>query len=228
MHWYNFLMNIHILTLFPDMFSGPFDWSILKRAKEKGIIDIKIHNLRDWSQDKYKSVDDRPYGGGAGMVMRVDILDRAISQIKAECKGTLKIIITDAGGERFNQGKAKQLSTTDNLIIVCGHYEGIDHRVHEELANEVISIGDYVLSGGEIPAMVITDCVARLIPGALGNEQSLSEESHNNEDSVEYPQYTRPEEYRGWKVPGVLLSGNHKDINEWRKKRNARYKEVSN
>src|SRR3990167_7952373 len=182
-------MKINILTLFPKMFDGPFGESIVKRA-----------------QDKNKSVDDKPYGGGAGMVIRVDIIDKAI-------EGKIgKIILLDAGGERFTQKKAQELAKEESLIIICGHYEGIDHRVHEYIADEVISIGDYVLSGGEIPAMVIVDSVVRLLPGALGNSESLAEESKTGSVKAEYPQYTRPEEYKGWKVPEVLLSGDHKKI----------------
>ena len=203
-------MKINILTLFPKMFDGPFGESIVKRAQDKNIIDLKITDLRSFATDKYKSVDDKPYGGGAGMVIRVDIIDKAI-------EGKIgKIILLDAGGERFTQKKAQELAKEESLIIICGHYEGIDHRVHEYIADEVISIGDYVLSGGEIPAMVIVDSVVRLLPGALGNSESLAEESHTWSVKAEYPQYTRPEEYKGWKVPEVLLSGDHKKIKEWR------------
>lgn len=201
-------MQIDILTLFPPMFERIFDFSIVKRARDKKILDLKFTDLREFATDKYKSVDDRPYGGGAGMVMRVDIIDKALAG------KTGKVILLDAGGEKFTQKKAVQLSKEENLIIICGHYEGIDHRVHEHLADEIISIGDYVLSGGEIPAMVLIDTITRLLPGVLGNPDSLAEESHNTEE-VEYPQYTRPEEYNGWKVPEVLLSGDHKKIKAW-------------
>ena len=206
-------MKIDILTLFPEMFSGPFDFSIVKRAKEKGLVDIQIHDLRKWTVDNYKTVDDRPYGGGAGMVMKVDIIDKAVTELK---KDGSKVILTDAGGSKFTQAKAGHLATNQHLIIICGHYEGVDHRVHENIADEVISVGDYVLSGGELPTMTIVDAVVRLIPGVLGNEESLYEESHENEGETEYPQYTRPEEYRGWKVPDILLSGDHKKIKQWR------------
>lgn len=205
-------MQIDILTLFPDMFVGPFDFSIIKRAQEKKILDLKILDLRDWATNKYKSVDDRPYGGGAGMVMRVDIIDKAIASIKSKAS---KVILLDAGGEKYTQKKAQNLSLCGHLIIICGHYEGVDHRVHEHIADEVISIGNYVLSGGEIPAMVVVDSVVRLLPGALGNEESLIEESHNDGET-EYAQYTRPEEYKSWKVPEVLLSGDHAKIKRFR------------
>jgi tRNA (guanine37-N1)-methyltransferase len=207
-------MKIDILTLFPEMFVGPFDWSIVKRAKEKGLVDIKIHNLRDWSTSAYGSVDDRTYGGGPGMVMRVDIIDSAVQALKKEDS---KVILLDATGSEFNQEKANNLSICEHLIFICGHYEGVDHRVHEHIADEVISIGKYVLSGGELPTMVVVDSVIRLLPGVLGNKESLTEESHGSVEN-EYPQYTRPEEYKGWKVPDILLSGDHKKINQWRKK----------
>ena len=207
------------MTLFPEMFAGPFGSSIVKRAQEKKEIEINIHNLRDWATDKYKSVDDRPYGGGAGMIMRVDIIDKAVQDLKLKVEsGKLKIVLLDAGGKTFNQKMAQKLATEENLIFICGHYEGVDHRVHENLADEVISIGDYVLSGGEIPTMAIVDSVVRLLPGVLGNEKSLTEESHTKLGEAEYPQYTRPDEYKEWKVPEILLSGNHKQINEWRRK----------
>jgi tRNA (guanine37-N1)-methyltransferase len=207
-------MKIDILTLFPEMFTEVFGLSIVKRAIEKGKVEINVHNLRDYSTDSYKTVDDKPYGGGAGMIMKVDIIDKAIDDVRSD---KMKVIITDAGGEKFSQKKAVSFSACEHLVIICGHYEGIDHRVHEHLADEVISIGDYVLSGGEIPAMVIVDSVVRLLPDVLGNEKSLDEESHNNEGEAEYPQYTRPEEHKGWKVPEVLMSGNHKEIEKWRK-----------
>ncbi len=201
------------------MFAGPFGSSIVKRAQEKGLVSIKIHNLRDWATDKYKSVDDHPYGGGPGMVMRVDVVDRAIQDIKSKIQTSnnkTKVILTDAGGEKFTQKMAGELARDEHLIIICGHYEGVDARVEEQIADEVISVGDYVLSGGELPAMTVVDAAVRLIPGVLGNEESLTEESHNDGE-VEYPQYTRPEEYRGWRVPDVLLSGDHKKIGAWRK-----------
>lgn len=206
-------MQIDVLTLFPEMFSGTFDHSIVKRAKNTGVVTIQLHNIRDWTTDTYKTVDDRPYGGGAGMVMRVDVIDRAVAQLR---KPDTHVILLDAGGERYTQKKASVFSQHEHLIFICGHYEGVDHRVHEHIADEIISIGDYVLSGGEIPAMVIIDSIVRLRPGALGNHQSLVEESHNT-DTTEYPQYTRPETYNSWSVPPILLSGDHKKITAWRK-----------
>ena len=209
-------MKIDILTLFPEMFTGPFDESILRRAQDKLLVEIRIHNLRDWAGHKHKTVDDRPYGGGPGMILRVDIIDKALTSLKKDRKST-KVILLDAKGKRFTQNKAKSLSKSKHLILIAGHYEGIDHRVHEHLVNEVISVGDFVLTGGEIPAMVVVDSIVRLIPGVIKPE-SLQEESFSKmENFTEYPQYTRPDNYQGWKVPEVLLSGNHKEINKWKK-----------
>ncbi len=224
-------MKIDILTIFPEMFA-PLTESIVRRAQDKGVVEIKIHNLREWSTDKHKSVDASPYGGGPGMVMRVDVVDRAVHDLKnsklkkletekdsSTALGMTKprVILMDTKGPIYNQQKAEQLKSEEHLIIIAPHYEGIDHRVHEHIADEVISIGSYVLTGGEIPAMAVVDSVVRLLPGVLGNEESLSEESYQTEGQIEYPQYTRPEEHNGWKVPEILLSGHHKKIGEWRK-----------
>jgi tRNA (guanine37-N1)-methyltransferase len=220
-------MKIDILTLFPEMFDGPFDTSMIKKAKDKKLIEIKVHNLRKWSRDKHKTVDDRPYGGGPGMIIRVDIIDRAVSDLKSSPnRNNCKVILLSAKGDRYDQKKAQELSELDHSILISGHYEGIDHRVHEHISDEVLSIGDYVLTGGEIPAMVVVDSVVRLIPGVLKPE-SLKEESFSqkkedtktNTKKVEYPQYTRPENYKGWRVPEVLLSGNHKEIEKWRREK---------
>jgi tRNA (guanine37-N1)-methyltransferase len=213
-------MKIDVLTLFPDMFTGPFDASIIKRAQDKDLIEIAVHDLRKWGETDRRNVDDRPYGGGVGMIIRVDILDAAISELKKTASfdaQNSKIILLDATGTRYTQQKAVELSKLDHIILIAGHYEGIDHRVHEHLVDEVISIGDYVLTGGEIPAMVVVDSVIRLLPGVLGKDESSADESHKEPGYLEYPQYTRPEDYKGWKVPKVLLSGNHKKIEEWRK-----------
>ncbi len=204
------------------MFEGIFDYSIVKRAQDQDDLRLKIYDLRDWATNKYKSVDDKPYGGGPGMLMRIDIIDRAITNIKSQMTNQiqkLKVILLDAGGEKFTQKKAVELSKEEHLIIICGHYEGVDHRVHEHLADEIISVGDYVLSGGEIPAMILVDSITRLLPGSLGNPDSLSEESFNPSISnakSEYAQYTRPETYKNWKVPEILLSGDHAKIKKWR------------
>lgn len=206
-------MKIDILTIFPEMFEGVLKTSIVGRAVGTGKVEIKLHNLRDWSEDNYKSVDARPYGGGAGMVMRVDIVDKALNDLR---KDNSKVVLLDTKGEMYSQQKAGEFAQESHLILIVPHFEGIDHRVHEHLADEAVCIGPYVLSGGELPAMIVVDSIVRLIPGVLGNNESLVEESFNNGISREYPQYTRPAEYRGWKVPEVLLSGNHSEIKKWR------------
>lgn len=213
-------MRIDVLTIFPQMFEGVFGASIIGRAVGTGKVEIKVHNLRDWSTDNYKSVDGRPFGGGAGMVMRIDVVERAVQELKNSRKENeikSKVILLDTKGEMYSQEKAKNLANEEHLIMIVPHFEGIDHRVHEHIADEVICIGPYVLSGGELPAMVVVDSIVRLIPGTLGNEESLKEESFNDGQTREYPQYTRPAEYNGWKVPDVLLSGNHSEIEKWRK-----------
>jgi tRNA (guanine37-N1)-methyltransferase len=219
-------MKIDILTLFPDMFNGPLTESIMWRAQDKNFAKIEIRDLRKWAIDERGSVDDKPYGGGAGMIIRVDVIDKALEKLKTKDS---TVILLDARGSKFSQSKAQSLAKNKHLILICGHYEGVDHRIAENLVDEVISIGDYVLTGGEIPAMVLTDAVVRLIPGVI-KEESLKEESHSRFTDhgapiLEYPQYTRPEEYvaisgKSWKVPKVLLSGNHKEIEDWRKNDN--------
>lgn len=213
------LMQIDILTLFPDMFTGPFDSSIIKRAESRDLIKVNVHDLRQWGEGTRRNVDDRPYSGGPGMLLRVDIIDLALQDLKSKVKSQKsKVILLDATGEKFTEAKAQKLSKIDHLILIAGHYEGVDHRVHEHLVDQVISIGDYVLTGGEIPAMVMVDSVIRLIPGVLGKDESSVDESHKTPGYLEYPQYTRPEVYKGWKVPKILLSGNHAEIDNWRKK----------
>jgi len=214
-------MKIDILTIFPEMFEGVFKTSIIGRAVGTEAVSINVRNLRDWSDDNYKSVDDRPFGGGAGMVMRVDVVERAIQELKNSRNQELKtmVILMDTKGKMYDQKVAEKLKLEERLILIAPHFEGIDHRVHEHLADEVYSIGPYVLSGGELPVMVVVDSLCRLLPGVLGNPESLKEESYSEEIAIEYPQYTRPAEYKGWKVPEVLLSGDHKKISEWRKKR---------
>ena len=208
------------------MFDSPMAESIVKRAVDKKLVEIDVHDLRDWTTDAHKTVDDRPYGGGPGMVMRVDVIDRAIEDIKGETpayakasvgKQNSKIILLSAKGERYTQQKAQELSKNEHVILICGHYEGIDHRVYE-MADEVISIGDYILTGGELPAMIVVDSLVRLLRGVLGDDASSADESHSHPGYIEYPQFTRPEEYKGKKVPEVLLSGDHAKVADWRKK----------
>lgn len=207
-------MKIDILTIFPDMFGQVFKTSMIGRAVGTSAVNINIRNLRDWSDDNYKTVDDRPFGGGAGMVMRVDVIDRALQELRTS---ETKVILMDTKGKMYNQKSAESLKDEKHLILIAPHFEGVDHRVHEHLADEIYSIGPYVLSGGELPVMVVVDSICRLMPGVLGNPESLKEESYSEELAVEYPQYTRPQDYKGWKVPDVLLSGNHKEIEKWRK-----------
>jgi len=209
-------VKIDILTLFPDMFKGPFSESIVKRAQKKDVVEIKIHNLRDWAKDKHKSVDDKPYGGGAGMVLRVDVVDDALQDLK---KKNSKIILLSPQGQKFTQSKAKELLKLDHLILIAGHYEGFDERIRENLIDEEISIGNYVLTGGELPAMVVVDSIVRLLPGVLGDKESLVDETHSKPGQKKHPVYTRPENFKGWKVPDTLLSGNHKEIEKWRKEK---------
>lgn len=210
-------MTISILTLFPEMFQGPFDYSIVKRAKDKEEISIHIINIRDFSTDKYKSVDDHPYGGGIGMILRVDVIDRAIQRQKVKGKRKKeRTILLDPRGTPYTQAKAQELSKLDHIILVCGHYEGVDERVRQ-LADESISIGNYILTGGELPAMVMVDSIVRLLPAVL-KQDATKNESFSLSGTLEYPQYTRPEEYKGMHVPEILLSGNHKKIREWRRK----------
>lgn len=204
-------MKFDVLTLFPEMFKS-LDESIIGRAKEKGLIEINLINIRDFSKDKHKKVDDTPYGGGAGMVIRPDVVYDAYSSIK-DSKNA-KVIYLSPQGKVLNQEKVKELSKEEHLILLCGHYEGIDQRAIDEIVDEEISIGDYVLTGGELPAMVVIDSVSRYIDGVLSNE-SIEEESFSN-NLLEYPQYTRPEEFNGKKVPEVLVSGHHENIKKWR------------
>lgn len=206
-------MKVDIITLFPEMFSGPFDNSIVKRSQNKGLVEVKIHSLRNWGEGTRKTVDDRPYSGGPGMILRIDIIDNALKELKTPDS---KVILLDAGGKKFNQKMAQALSYEKHIILLCGHYEGIDYRVHEHLVDKIISIGDYILTGGEIPAMVVTDAVVRLIPGTIQKDNATVIESFS-QNLLEYPQYTRPEEYKGWSVPKVLLEGDHKKIQEWQK-----------
>jgi len=215
-------MLIDIITIFPGMFEGPFSESILKKAREKKILEIYIHNLRDFTQDKHQIVDDYPYGGGAGMVMKPDPIFRGVEHILAQ-RGMKKsrIILMCPQGEVFNQEKAKELAQEEHLIFLCGHYEGIDERVREHLVTDELSIGDYVLTGGELPAMVIVDSVARMIPGVVKEAESTQQDSFYA-GLLDYPHYTRPPDFRGWKVPEVLLSGHHGRISQWRRKESLR------
>ncbi len=214
-------MHIDILTLFPDMFQGPFQTGIFQRAVDRKLVSLSIHNIRDYTHDRHATADDYPYGGGAGMVMKPEPIFEAVESIKsgipeARDSGQPPVILLSPQGRLFSQSIANELSKHGHLILICGHYEGVDERVCQHLATDEISIGDYVLSGGELAAMVIVDAVVRLIPRVLGSPNSPLDDSHVS-GLLEYPQYTRPPEYRGWSVPEVLLSGNHAQINRWRR-----------
>ncbi len=210
-------MRIDILTLFPNMFSGPFAESIVRRAMDRNVISMTIHNLRDWGLGKHRVVDDYPFGGGTGMVMKPEPIFEAIEAIRAEsAHSSAPVILLTPQGRVFNQKIAGEMAALDRVILICGHYEGIDERVREHLATDEISIGDYVLTGGELAAMVVVDAVVRQLPGVLGSEESAKDDSYTS-GLLEYPQYTRPQTYRGWEVPQVLLSGNHAQIATWRR-----------
>lgn len=207
-------MRIDILTVLPEMLESPLNCSILKRAQDKGLVEIVVHNLRDYTTNRHRKVDDYPFGGEAGMVMQIEPIDRAISSLK-EQREYDEVIFTSPDGEQFNQPIANSLSMTENLMILCGHYKGIDHRIREHLITREISVGDYVLTGGEIPAIVITDAIVRLIPGAIGDEQSALTDSFQD-GLLAPPVYSRPAVYKGWEVPPILLSGHQAKIDEWR------------
>ncbi|OGO19472.1 MAG: tRNA (guanosine(37)-N1)-methyltransferase TrmD [Chloroflexi bacterium RBG_16_50_9] len=210
-------MRIDVLTLFPRMFEAPFSFGIFKRAVDSGLVSLNLHNIRDFTHDKHHTVDDYTYGGGSGMVLKPEPIYEAVEAIKAglDVAGELPVILLSPQGRLFSQQIAGELSQCRHIVLICGHYEGVDERVREHLATDEISIGDYVLTGGEIPAMAVIDAVVRLLPGVLGSEDSPMEESHAS-GLLEYPQYTRPAVYRGWPVPEVLLSGNHAQIASWR------------
>ncbi len=214
-------MNFHLLTIFPEFFDGPFRHGVVARGASAGALQIHIHNLRDWTHDRHKSVDDRPFGGAEGMLLKPEPIFDAVASIWPERAAGSKVILLSAQGRKFDQGVARELSQCPALLLICGRYEGVDERVALHLADEELSIGDYVLSGGELAAAVIIDAVARLIPGVVGNSDSTAFESFEStghgEGLLDCPQYTRPADFRGWKVPEVLLSGNHEEIRKWRR-----------
>ena len=205
-------MKIDVLTLFPGMFSGPLDESIVKRARATGLLDLNIHNLRDWTHDRHRTVDDRPFGGGPGMLLKPEPIFEAVESLRRE---KTRVILLSPAGRKFDQAVARELAQLDDLLLVCGSYEGFDERVREGLAHDELSIGDFVVTNGALPAMVMIDAVTRLLPGVLGDDASSQDESFS-QGLLEYPQYTRPAEFRGMKVPEVLMSGNHAEIEKWR------------
>lgn len=222
-------MIFHILTIFPSFFEGPLKYGVVPKAVESGRIDIRVHNLRDWTQDRHQTVDDRPFGGGEGMVLKVEpvyrallsILPRRFSPPEEGNHGKTRVILLSAQGPRFNQAKARALLDYDEVLLLCGRYEGVDERITDHLVDEELSIGDFVLSGGELPAALVVDAVARLVPGVLGNVASSQFESFSVTDEdgqplLDCPHYTRPADFNGWRVPDVLLAGNHAEIRRWR------------
>jgi tRNA (guanine37-N1)-methyltransferase len=210
-------MKFHVLTIFPEFFRGPFEHGVVQRACEAGLIEIQVHDLRQWTTDRHRTVDDRPFGGGEGMLLKAEPIFEAVEAIWPERGEGRKVILLSAQGRKFDQARARAYSGCRELLLICGRYEGVDERVAEHLADEEVSIGDYVLSGGELAAAVVVDAVARLKEGVLGNETSVVDESFGEEGLLDWPQYTRPAEFRGWKAPEVLLGGNHEEIRKWRR-----------
>src|SRR5579863_9440620 len=209
-------MKFHVLTIFPEFFRGPFEHGVVQRAREAGLVEIQVHDLRRWTNDRHRTVDDRPFGGGEGMLLKAEPIFEAVEAIWPERGEGRKVILLSAQGRKFDQARARKFSGCQELLLICGRYEGVDERVAEHLADEEISIGDYVLSGGELAAAVVIDAVARLKEGVLGNAQSAVAESFGESGLLDCPQYTRPAEFRGWKAPEVLLGGNHQHIRQWR------------
>ncbi len=210
------MIRFDVLSIFPEMLVSPLSFSLLKKAQEKGLLIVNLHDIRNWAEDKHKMTDDAPYGGGCGMVMKVEPVEKALMAVKSSMENSLVVLMTPQG-ETFNQKIAAELAGQEQVIIICGRYEGVDERIREHLVDREISIGDYILTGGELSALVVIDAVSRLVPGVLGNEESILSESFSC-GLLEYPQYTRPAEYKGWKVPDVLASGNHAEIELWKKK----------
>jgi tRNA (guanine37-N1)-methyltransferase len=210
-------MRIDVITLFPEMFQGPFEASIVARAREQAIAQIELHNLRDWGQGRHRGVDDYPYGGGAGMLLKPEPAFEAVEAVRALAEPAGTVVLLTPQGRLLSQSIVNEMANSRRLVLLCGHYEGVDERIREHLVDYEVSIGDYVLSGGELPAMVLVDAIVRRLPGALGSEDSLEEESHSG-GLLEYPQYTRPAEFRGWSVPEILLSGHHEEVRRWRRR----------
>lgn len=209
-------MTFHVVTIFPEFFRGPFEHGVVARAKAAGLLDIQVHDLRAWTKDRHKTVDDRPFGGGEGMLLKAEPVFDAVESIWPERTAGQRVVLLSAQGRRFTQSVARKYAALDGVLLLAGRYEGVDERVAEHLADDELSIGDYVISGGELAAAVVIDAVARLIPGVLGNEASAVQESFT-EGLLDCPQWTRPAEFRGWKVPDVLIGGNHEEIRKWRK-----------
>jgi tRNA (guanine37-N1)-methyltransferase len=235
-------VRIDVVTIFPEFFTGPFDYGITRRARTAGIADLRVHDLRRWTRDRHRTVDDRPFGGGEGMVLKPEPLFEAVEEILAEPPAAARIVLLSAAGKLFRQATARELAAAARVVLLCGRYEGVDERVAEHLATDELSIGDFVLSGGELAAAAVVEATVRLLPGALGNEDSAVNESFSAEEAsglsgaallemtsgesrvtshgiLDYPHYTRPQEFRGWAVPEILLSGNHEEIRRWRRRK---------
>jgi tRNA (guanine37-N1)-methyltransferase len=210
-------VKFHIVTIFPEFFRGPFEHGVIQKAREAGLIEIQVHDLRTWTYDRHRTVDDRPFGGGEGMLLKAAPIFEAVEAVWPERREGSKVILLSAQGKKFDQAKAREFSGLRELLLICGRYEGVDERVAEHLADEELSIGDYVLSGGELAAAVVVDAVARLQAGVLGNDSSSVDESFGEAGLLDWPQYTRPAEFRGWKVPEVLIGGNHEEVRKWRR-----------
>ena len=211
-------MKFHVITIFPEFFRGPFEHGVIQKAREAGLIEIRIHDLRQWTHDRHRTVDDRPFGGGEGMLLKPEPVFEAVETILPQRDARQRVILLSAQGRKFDQGLARELASAQELLLICGRYEGVDERVAEHLADEEVSIGDFVLSGGELAAAVVIDAVARLQEGVLGNKDSSANESFGEDGVLDCPQWTRPAEFRGWKVPETLLGGNHEEIRKWRRK----------
>ena len=209
-------MRFHILSIFPEFFDSPFRHGVVAKAAENALISIQIHDLRNWTHDRHRTVDDRPFGGGEGMLLKPEPIFEAVESIWPQRTASQRLVLLSAQGHRFDQQAARRLAGYTELFLICGRYEGVDERVAEHLADEELSVGDFVLSGGELAAAMVIDCVARLVPGVLGNADSALQESFSHEKLLDCPQYTRPADFRGWRVPEVLLSGNHEEIRRWR------------
>jgi len=210
-------VKFHIVTIFPEFFRGPFEHGVIQKAREAGLIEIQVHDLRTWTYDRHRTVDDRPFGGGEGMLLKAAPIFEAVEAVWPERREGCKVVLLSAQGKKFDQAKAREFSGFKELLLICGRYEGVDERVADHLADEELSIGDYVLSGGELAAAVVVDAVARLRAGVLGNETSSVDESFGEAGLLDWPQYTRPAEFRGWKVPEVLIGGNHEEVRKWRR-----------
>ncbi len=216
-------MRIDVITLFPEIVSGPLDASILGRAQRAGQVDIQLHQLRDYATDKHRTVDEKPYGGGPGMLLKCEPIFAAVEDVQAKAASPGRVILLSPGGAKFDQAKARELAALERIVFICGHYEGVDERVREHLVDEELCIGDFVLTNGALAALVVIDAVVRLLPNVVGNEASTQSESFGAErPGIEGPQYTRPEEFRGWRVPEILLSGHHGKIEQWSEEQSRR------